>query len=189
MNPLVGFFVLGCVSFLAVLCWIAMWPLAEERSADAGDQIEDLLPLHTQDFPQLKHSLDTTDKRYIRPKLSKEMERAWRQERSKILKSFVDGLARDFGHMMRLGRLVDSMALNPVKDDGTDRFWLALRFRLHFRILSLRISKDGDVAIWQLRQLTASVESLSALAEASMVRLEITAGSWNRGQGSTSDGA
>ena len=173
MNPLAGMAVLVCVSFLIALCWMAAWRLAEETSAEPDEQIEDLLPLHTQHFPQLKHSLDTADKRYIHPKLTKEMERSWREERGGILKAFVEGLARDFGHVIRLGCVVDSMAPHSARADGTARLWLALRFRLHFRILSLWISTDGPVAIWQLGRLTASVGSLSALAEAAMARLEI----------------
>src|SRR5208282_3617945 len=110
--------------------------------------------------------------KYLHPKLSKEMERSWREERSRILKSFVEGLARDFGHVMRLGRVVDAIAPRAAKRNGMGRTWLALRFRLHFRVLSLWISTDGPVAIWQLGRLTASVGSLSALAEAAMTRLE-----------------
>jgi len=173
MNPLAGLFVLGCVVFVLALCWMAHWPLPEESSADPGEEIEDLLPLHTQHFPQLKQSLDSTDKQYLHPKLTKEMERAWREERGRILRSFVEGLARDFGHVIRLGRVVDSIAPGSANLDGRERYWLALRFRVHFRFLSSRISKDGRLAIWQLGRLTASVESLSALAEAAMSRLEI----------------
>lgn len=172
MNPLLGLFALGCVCFLAGLCWMGGRPLAEESSAEPGDKIEDLLPLHTQHFPQLKHSLDSTDKQYISRKVSRELERSWRDERGRILKSFVEGLARDFGRVVRLGRVVDLISPGAPKAEGTQRFWLALRFRLHFRILSLWISGDGRIVIWQVRRLTAVVGSLSAMAEAGMLRRE-----------------
>jgi hypothetical protein len=172
MNPLVSLLALLGVCFLVALCWMARWPLPEESSPDADEKIEDLLPLHTQHFPQLKHSLDSTDKRYIGSKLSREMECLWREERRKILKSFVEGLARDFGRVIRLGRVVDSIAVNSAKPDGRTRSWVAMQFRLHFRILSLWIFRDGPLVIWQLRRLTAAVGSLSALAEAAMMRVE-----------------
>jgi hypothetical protein len=176
MNPLVGLLAMECVFFVLALCWMAMWPLPEETSAEPGDNIEDLLPLHTQHFPQLKQSLDSADKQYISRKVSRELERSWREERGRILKSFVEGLARDFGRVIRLGRLVDSIAPSAAKPEGMERFWLGLRFRLHFRILSLWISKDGPVAVWQVQRLTATVGCLSALAEAGMLRQEAIEG-------------
>jgi hypothetical protein len=172
MNLLVSLLTLLGVSFLVATCWMAIWPLPEESSPGPDEKIEDLLPLHTQHFPQLKHSLYSTDKRYISRKLSRELERSWREERGRILKSFVDGLARDFGRLIRLGRVVDSIALKSATPDERERFWVAMQFRLHFRILSLWIFRDGPVAIWQLRRLTAAVGSLSALAEAAMMRVE-----------------
>ncbi|MGA8220697.1 MAG: hypothetical protein WB780_03515 [Candidatus Acidiferrales bacterium] len=172
MNPLLGLLGMGCALFLAALCLMAVWPLPEETAAEPGDKIEDLLPLHTQHFPQLKHALDSTDKRYISRKVSSELQRSWRDERGKILKSFVEGLARDFGRVVRLGRVVDLISPGAPKADGTERFWLALRFRLHFRILSRWVSGDGRIVIWQVQRLTAVVGSLSAMAEAGMLRRE-----------------
>ena len=172
MNPLLGLLGMGCAFFLAGLCLMAVLPLLEESSAEPGDKIEHLLPLHTQHFPQLKYALDSADKRYISRKVSRELERSWREERNSILKSFVEGLARDFGRVVRLGRVVDSISPGAAKADGTERFWLALRFRLHFRILSLWISWDGRIVIWQVQRLTAVVGSLSAIAEAGMLRRE-----------------
>jgi len=175
MNPLVYLLTLGCVSFLAAFIWVASWPLPEENSADGPDKIEDLLPLNTEHFPQLKQALYSTDELYIRQKLSKEKRRFWHGERLKILDGYLDGLALDFGRVVRLGRVVDSLAPDSARTDGTEREILAMRFRLHYRILSLRIFGGGAGAVWQLRHMTASVESLSALAEAGMMRLETRA--------------
>jgi hypothetical protein len=172
MNPVVYLLPLVCVPILIGLAWMAKSPLPQEISADPGEKIEDLFPLHTQHFPQLKQSLASTDEGYLRPKLSKDRERLWREERAKILESFLDGLAGDFGRVMRLGRLVDSLSSNAAKPDGIERFWLALRFRLQYRILSLWISGGGAVEIGQLRGLTESVGSLAAMVEADMPQLE-----------------
>jgi hypothetical protein len=173
MNPLVYLLPLVCVPIVVALAWMAGRPLPEETSANPGERIEDLLPLHTQHFPQLKQSLASTDERYISPKVSKDRERMWREERAKIVEGFLVGLAGDFGRVMRLGRLVDALNSNAARPDGMERFWLAVRFRLHYRILSLWISGGGAIAIGDLRGLTESVGSLSALVEAGMSHLEI----------------
>ena len=40
-------------------------PLAEEKSARLINNIEELLPLHSQHLPQLRQSLASTDTRYV----------------------------------------------------------------------------------------------------------------------------
>jgi hypothetical protein len=172
MNSQAYVVVLVCLPAIVAAGWAAWAPLPEESSADPADKIEDLLPLHTQHFPQLKQSLDSTDKQYIGSKLSGEMERVWREERVKILDGYLDGLASDFGRVVRLGRAVESLTPDSARGDELERRMLAMRFRLHYRILSVRILGGGAAAVWQLGRLTGSVGSLSALTEAAMLRLE-----------------
>lgn len=173
MNPLVILLVFVCVPLMVGLVCLARMPLPEEYPADPAEKIEDLFPLHTQHFPQLKQALASADKQYIGQRLSKENRRLWNEERGKILESFLDGLVGDFGRLIRFGRVVDSLTADSARPDEMERMWLALRFRLHYRILSLAISGTGGATIWQLRLLTESVGGLSALAETAMMRVQI----------------
>jgi hypothetical protein len=172
MNSQAYLLVFVCLPAVLALGWAVSRPLPEESSADPAEKIEDLLPLHTQHFPQLKQSLASTDKLYVCRKLSKQKIRLWHDERLKILDGYLDGLASDFGRMVRLGCVVESLTSDSARFDEVRRRNLAMCFRLHYRILSLRILGGGAAAVWQLGHMTASVESLSALAEAAMLRLE-----------------
>src|ERR1700733_9913288 len=77
-------------------------PLAEEKSARLINNIEDLLPLHSQHLPQLQQSLASTDTRYVRRRTSDEIERMWREERRQVVARFLSGVAADFARIERL---------------------------------------------------------------------------------------
>jgi len=172
MNPVVYFLLSPCVLGLIALAWMAVAPLREEDSEDRSDRIEDLAPLHTQHFPQLKQSLDSADEQYISPKLSRDEEQMWKEEREGILRSYLAGLAGDFGRAMRMGHLVDLLNPSTAKSNVFQRIRLAMHFRLHYRFLTLWISCGGPMQMEHFRRLTESVGNLSALIEARMRNVE-----------------
>ena len=172
MNPLVYLLLSSCVLALIAMAWIAVAPLEEEESEDRSSRIEDLVPLHTQHFPQLKQSLDSADKQYISSKLSRDQEQMWKEERDGILRIYLSGLAGDFGRVMRMGRLVDQLNPSSAKSSVFQRTRLATHFRLRYRILALWISCGGPMRMEHVRRLTESVGNLSALIEALMPNVE-----------------
>lgn len=160
-------------SILALLIWLLGKPLAEETSLAPGKKIEDLLPLHTVHFPQLRQSLASADSRYIRRKVSQEMEREWRDERRRILQDFLVGLAEDFARLDQLSRVVASLSPQFSRGEEAERIWLSLRFRANYRIVALRIATGHPAPLRRLVRLTELVGNLSARAEAAMARLEM----------------
>ena len=158
------------------VAWIFGWPLAEETSPHPGETNEDLFPLHTRHFPQLRQSLDSADARYIHRRVSKELERSWRAERKQILRDYLAGLAGDFARVGRLAGMVDSLSPEMSKRNLVERYWLAMHFRFLYRSISVCMSAGGPGVLRQLARLTAYVGSLSALEEANMERLEIFSG-------------
>lgn len=154
--------------------WILCRPLAQETSLNPAETIEDLLPLHTQYFPQLRQSLDSADARYLHRKVSKAVERSWSAERKRIVRDYLTGLAGDFVRTLRLAGIVDSLLPNVSRRNTLERYWLALRFRMVYRVIWVCMSAGGPRVLRQIACLTAYVGSLSALEEAAMGRLEIS---------------
>jgi hypothetical protein len=170
-------FVLLCaISVPLILIGIACvlgTPLPEEDLPQSADTIEDLLPLHTQHFPQLRQSLDSADSRYVHRRLSQALGRSWSAERQQIVRDYLTGLAGDCARVLRLGRIVDSLSLRISRRKIVERYWLVLRFRLLYRVVSASMSAGGPGMLRMIARLTGYVGSLSALEEAAMERLEI----------------
>jgi hypothetical protein len=159
------FFIAAAGAFVLFAAVCASWiPLREERSLGPSENIELHFPLHTQHFPQLKHSLDSSDAQYVSRRGSKELQNGWRVERHRILKDYIHGLGGDFARVMRLRRMLNSQSrqLLQVNRFGWSR--LALRFRLRYRAVSLCIFVRGTCTLRQLARLSACVGGLAALA-------------------------
>jgi hypothetical protein len=166
-------FISASLLVLAALVWLVSKPLPEETTLSLDSKIEDLVPLHTQHFPQLRQALASADTKYVRQKATAELHSMWREERRQILKSFLAGLAEDFARLDRLGRIVASLTPRFSRREELARIWLSLRFRLTYRIVSIWISAGGAGSTRQLGYLTELVGNLSARAEEAMMRLEM----------------
>ena len=183
MSLTIIVFTLASLLLLGAIGGLLLKPLPKETSLDLGNQIEELLPLHSQHFPQLRQALESTDLQYVRRKTSRETERTWREERRRILRSFLDGLAEDFARLDRLSRVVASLSPRISRREELERVWLSMRFRFGYRIISTKISVGNLASAQQLRRMTELIGNLSALAEAAMARLEVTppdGGNWSR---------
>ncbi len=157
---------------LIKLGWEALKPLPEERAGRRQDRMEDLLALHAQHFPQLRQALATLDADYVRRKASGEIERHLREERRRIVESFLSGLAEDFGRLERLMRVVREMSpaepwLHQIQPTGR-RF----RFRVNYRIAWMQIHSERLQSTNRLARLTELVGNLSVQIEAGMARLD-----------------
>jgi len=157
---------------LAAAVWAGSRPLPQEAALGGQKKIEELLPLHTQHFPQLRQSLDSTDARYVRRKVSKDAEKMWREERRQILQRFLSGLAGDFARLNQLRRVIGALAERNSERAEFVSVWLGMRFRLNCRLISMQIALGGPRSMRQLARLTDVVASLSARAEATMAELE-----------------
>jgi hypothetical protein len=158
---------------LAILIWLTGKPLPEEASLDVNSRIEDLVPLHTQHFPQLRQALDSTDSRYMQQKATPDLLRKWRDDRRRILMAFVAGLGEDFAKLDRLGRTIASLSPKLSRQEELKRIWLNVRFRVNIRIVKLWIHAGGTRPLMRLRYLTTLLGDLSARTEAAMARLEM----------------
>ena len=147
-------------------------PLAEEKSARLINNIEDLLPLHSQHLPQLRQSLASTDTRYLRRQTSDEIERMWRAERRQIVARFLKGVAADFARIERFAMVVASLAPEPSKRDEAFRAWIRFRFRILYRAVSRGVVAGMPLSTGPLVHLTNLVANLSAYAENAMKQLE-----------------
>lgn len=172
MSGIVIAFAGVALLLLLVIVWLVIKPLPNER-LQPGAKIEELIPLHSQHFPQLRQALASADGQYIRRKTSKEVERQWREERRRILHGFLDGLAEDFVRLDQFARLVASHSEHFSRREEFERAWLSLRFRLGYRIMSMRIATGSLGSVTQMGRLTQLLGSFSARAEAAMARLEI----------------
>jgi len=153
----------------------ALKPLPEEMAGRHQDRMEDLLALHAQHFPQLRQALTTLDDDYVRRKASGEIERHLHEERRRIVKSFLAGLAEDFGRLERLMRLVREMSPTEPWIQQCQRAGSRLHFRITYRIALLVVRSARPQATNRLARLTELVGNLSEQVEVSMARLVLSA--------------
>ncbi len=176
MNLLVICGVAAGAIGLMKLGWAALSPLPEEMAGRRQDRMGDLLALHAQHFPQLRQALAALDADYLRQKAAGEIERHLREERRRIVESFLSGLAEDFGRLERLMRVLRGMSpaepwIQQIQSAGP-RF----RFRVNYRIALMQIHSARLRSTNRLARLTELVGNLSMQIEAGMARLDASAG-------------
>ena len=165
MSVLVHFIAAaGALALLAFIC-ASLIPLREEGTLPPSENIELLFPLHTQHFPQLKRSLDSSDAEYVSRRGSKELQNSWRAERHRILKDYIHGLSRDFARVMLLRCMLNSEPLAALQRGRSGWLRLARRFRRHYRAVSFCAFIRGTCTLGQLGRLSACVGSLATLVE------------------------
>ena len=157
---------------LMKLGWAALKPLPEEMAGRRQDRMEDLLALHARHFPQLRQALATLDADYVRRKTSGEIERHLREERRRIVVSFLSGLAEDFGRLERLMRVVREMSPAEPWIHQFEQASRRIRFRVNYRIASMQIHSARRQSTNRLARLTELVGNLSMQIEAGMARLD-----------------
>lgn len=159
---------------LAILgaAWLLARPLPEE-SAQGGNKIEDLRPSHAQHLPQLRQSLASADRRYVRRKTPEPIGKAWRDDRRKVLRSFLSGVAQDYARLERLASEVGSLSPEASKREEFRKTWLRVRFRTSYRVLSVELAARRRCSMGRLAHLTELVANLSADTENAMERLQM----------------
>jgi hypothetical protein len=150
-------------------------PLPAEMGARHQDRMEDLLALHARHFPQLRQALATLEADYVRRKALGAIERHLHQERRRIVGSFLSGLAKDFGRLERLMRVVREMSPAEPWIHQFQRAGRRFRFRVNYRMASLQIQSARLRSTNRLARLTELVGNLSVQIEAGMARLDAPA--------------
>jgi hypothetical protein len=157
---------------LMKLGWAALKPLPEEMGERRQDWMEDLLTLHARHFPQLRQALATLDADSVRRKTSGEIEQHLREERPRIVVSFLSGLAEDFGRLERLMRVVRHMSPAEPWIHQFERAGRRYRFRVNYRIASLQIHATRLQSTNRLARLTELVGNLAVQIAAGFARLD-----------------
>src|ERR1700729_4109015 len=155
----------GAIGLLK-LGWAAMKPLPEEMEGRRQDRMEDLLALHALHFPQLRQGLAPLDDAYVRRQASGEIVRRLREDRRRIVESFLAGLAEDFGRLERLMRVVREMSPAEAWIHQVQRAIARFQFRVNYRIASLRLPSARPQSTNRLAPLTELVGNLSVQIEA-----------------------
>jgi hypothetical protein len=142
------------IGILLVLAWLLFSP--HWSATDTGPQVfesEKLKNLNCRHFPQIGQVLRNEDLLFIQRMAPAKLARRWRKERSRILRRYLNGLAKDFARLEHLARLL--AALSPEISRKQEWEWLKLgmQFRILFVLVNLRISL-GSISIFQLARLT-----------------------------------
>jgi hypothetical protein len=166
------FLLAGFFAILAGAVWLLGRPLPEE-SAQGRNKIEDLHPSHAKHLPQLRQSLASADTRYMRQKTPQEIGNVWRDDRRKVLRSFLSGVAQDYARLERLASEVDSLSARASKRAGFRKALFRVRFRTSYRVLSVEIAARRRCSMGRLTRLTDLVANLSADTETAMERLHM----------------
>lgn len=154
--------------------WMLVAELPAEKILPSDEPVESLLALHTPRLPQLRPALDSADSLYIRHKLSRNEERAWRNERRKIIHDFLLGLGTDFSRLKRMARVVGVYSARRSRKSRLDDAWLAANFRLRYRVAMCHLPLGGEIHMRQLARLAGLAGCLSSRVESGMALPPIT---------------
>jgi hypothetical protein len=159
----------GC-GLAGVCVWACAAPLGQETSFVPQAKIEALLPSHTEHFPQLKRSLNTSDAKFVRRRATRAVRRAWRRERTRILRAYISGLEGDFARLRQLRRVLEAQFPNSTAEHAAEWSRQSLHFRLMLRRESLCIRIRGTCSMRRFANLAGCVGGLAAMASAAMLR-------------------
>ncbi len=143
----------------------------ESLESRAKYLIENQFPSHYRYFPQVRQALSKADPEYLKRRASKTIQRQVQAERREVARKFLLGLKEDFSRLDRLGRTVAALSPEVTQAKEAERFWLALRFQIIYRLVRLRL-QTGSVCLPQLTQLTKLVGSFASRIETAITSLE-----------------
>ncbi len=170
---LIVFFVL-----IGLTLWFAFRHLAPRRAAekDASLPIDLLLPTsYLKNSSEIERLLTELDEERRNGNLSARLRQHLNPARRLLLKELLLGLEEDFSRLDRLMCTVASLAPEIERKEETERFWLWVRFRLHFGLarLSLMVGRFSEPELTSICQLfdrlaTRTQEALETLEHSSL---------------------
>lgn len=150
------------LAILILLFWLLFAPKWNEPPAGIQAlEIEELQPLHCRHFPQISQLLRTEDPTFIEQRVPASVARAWRKERRRVLRQYLNGLAEDHVRVERLARLIAALSPGVSRKQEWEWLWMGLQFRVMFRLLALRIV-IGNLSLPQLARWTDFVATQAA---------------------------
>lgn len=161
----------ACVVSLLALAWCAARPLSQESPPHPGEPIEALLQQHALRLPQLRHSLADMNRRYVHRKATEQIEKNWRQERRRVVETFLLALGDDFARLEQLAALASAMLPQEFARQADIPASLQLQFRVNYRAAALLLSVGGLGCAGRITRLAELIGNLSMHTEANMSRL------------------
>ncbi len=166
-------FVAVGLALLLVMFWLARDRGARRgtSAAEARIPIEELFPLHSRHFPQVRQALSADDRDYLKRRASSGLRREALATRRQVVQEYLAGLAKDFSRLDRLGRTVARLSPQLNRRLESERVWLGLRFWGLYLLVRLGV-RTVRPTVWPLERLTGLVGSLAAEIEAAMAAFE-----------------
>ena len=164
-------FIFVGMAILILLFWLLFAPKwGTPRPAIQPLEIEQLQPLHCRHFSQIRFLLRQDDLKFVERNAPPELARAWKRDRRKVLRKYLNGLAEDLARLEHLARMIASLSPEVSRQREWEWFWLGLKFRLIFQLLVIRIAL-GERSLPQLARLTDLVASHAAKLEVRMSQM------------------
>lgn len=159
------------LAILAALLWLLFAPRwSKPQPAIETLELEQLRLLHCRHFPQISQLLQSEDREFIERIAPPAMARAWKRERRKILREFLNGLNEDFARLENLARLIAALSTEVSRSREWEWFWLGLKFHVLFRLVAIRMVL-GWLPTPPLARLTDFVASRAAELEISISQM------------------
>jgi hypothetical protein len=169
-------FALLTVALLGALYWLSQRARRNPRGADLLRTLssDSLLPQHYRYFPQISRALSAEDAAFLQSRATAAVRRAALQARRTVALQFLAGLRDDYQKLDRLARVLASLAPSASQRREAERFWLAFRFALQWRVLWLEIW-SGATPISELQKMAGFIGGLAAQMQTSINVLQESA--------------
>lgn len=174
MTASIIFFAACGIAALIGTAYALLHPLTAESKLvpRVAANLETLTIRHCQHFPQMRRAIDRQDIDFMMNHLPASRCRELQQERRKILRKYLSGIADDFARLDQLARVVASLSPRIDHRQELDRFYAELTFRVFFRIAALRLWTGAGIPDEMLAHLANMVAALSRDIEGAMTALQ-----------------
>ncbi len=149
---------------LLALFWLLLGNRARKDSVQAALEIQRLLPVHCNHFPQVQHVLKTGDQIFIEQRLPKNIARKWRSERREVVQLYIRGLRQDFRGLEQLARSLAALSPKINRKQEWEWVWLGVQFRLLYAFTQLQFAAH-NLPLDGLTHLTEMLMGLRMMLE------------------------
>jgi hypothetical protein len=127
---------------------------------------------HCQHFAQMRRVIDPQDFDFVINHLPAARCRQLRQERRKILRKYLTGIADDFARLDRLARVVAALSPGVDKRQEWERISAEVAFRVSYRLAAFRLWAGTGIRNETVVHLADMVAALSRDIETAMTDLQ-----------------
>jgi len=168
------FFVMCGMAALIGAAYALLHPLHAEANLGpkARANPETLTIRHCQHFAQMRRTIDAADFEFVLLHLPAARCRQLRQERRKVLRKYLDGIADDFARLDQLARIVASLSPEIDKGQELQRIQAEVAFRVYYRVAAFRLWTGSGIPNESVVHLADMVATLSRDIETAMTGLQ-----------------